>query len=87
MPAVNSSAISFIDYNYKTNELYVTFRKSGDTYTYYDVPEEEYRRFLNAGSVGRYFNQRISDIYSTKWRSPKKQLLYLSLFGTANTQY
>jgi hypothetical protein len=63
MPAVESSALNWIDYDKSTQELYVTF-KSGKTYTYYGVPEQVYLALLKASSKGIFFNEYIRDQYS-----------------------
>jgi KTSC domain-containing protein len=62
MPAVDSSAILFVDYNEARNTLLVTF-SSGRDYIYLDVPEELYRAFLAAPSPGQFFNLEIRDHY------------------------
>ena len=51
MPEVQSSNISYLDYNPDLQELKINFR-SGHAYTYQNVSEEEYQSLLNADSVG-----------------------------------
>lgn len=63
MPSVKSSAISFVDYNYESKELYVTF-KQGATYTFYGVPAQVYASLISARSVGKYYNDHIKDRYN-----------------------
>lgn len=63
MPAVNSSAIKFIDYNRENSELYITF-SSGNTYTYFSVPESVYNAFLSAASKGHFYNEHIKNSYT-----------------------
>jgi len=65
MPAVNSSAISFVEYDASTAELHVTFRTTG-LYTYYGVPRHVYDALLAASSIGRFFNDNIRDQYSIR---------------------
>jgi hypothetical protein len=60
MPAVDSSAILFVDYDKARHTLFVTF-SSGREYIYLDVPEELYRAFLAAPSSGQFFNLQIRD--------------------------
>jgi len=62
MPHVSSSAITSIEYNEFTRELYVTFT-GGRTYTYYEVPRDVYERFIGASSKGQFFNTYIKDQY------------------------
>ena len=62
MPKVDSSMIYRLDYEKSTKELDITFT-SGKTYTYFDVPPQVYRDFLNAGSKGRFFLDSIKDQY------------------------
>lgn len=62
MPYINSSAISFVDYNQTSRELTITFT-SGGTYTYYDVPPAIYTALLASNSKGRYYNKFIKDKY------------------------
>lgn len=63
MPAVSSSAISFVDHNPITLELHITFHKTG-TYTYFGVPRVLYEAFLQASSAGKFFNEFIRDRFS-----------------------
>ena len=62
MPYVNSSAISQIEYDDASNQLYVTFHETG-TYTYYGVPKAVYEAFLAAPSKGQFYNDHIRDRY------------------------
>ncbi|HTI88060.1 MAG TPA: KTSC domain-containing protein [Alphaproteobacteria bacterium] len=63
MPAIASRAISVIRYDAIRRELLVTFRHSGATYAYFDVPPRVYADFLTAESHGRFFSERIRDAY------------------------
>ena len=58
MQPVTSGAIRAIGYDPERAELHVEFR-SGNTYTYPDVTEEEHERFLNADSIGAHFAKHI----------------------------
>ena len=58
-----SSAISEIGYDYYEEVLLITFKDSGASYYYYDVPYEVYDELLNAESIGRYFNNQIRGWY------------------------
>lgn len=63
MPAILSSAISFIEYITTERTLLITF-KGGRTYSYFDVPLEVYEEFLRSASKGTYFNEIIRDKYA-----------------------
>ena len=43
--------------------LEIEFRSTGFVYQYFDVPEIEFRKLMNAESMGRYFNKNIKDDY------------------------
>ena len=53
MPALNSSCLSWVDYDSGT--MHLTFR-NGRSYTLHSVPEYHYDCLLNASSPGWYFN-------------------------------
>jgi hypothetical protein len=59
---VASAAIARIEYDELSQELIVTFT-TGKTYTYFRVPPDVYREFLEAESKGRFFNETIRDRY------------------------
>lgn len=63
MPYVTSTAISRIEYDAGSQQLYITFH-SGGTYTYYGVPQHVYEAFLRAPSKGDFFHDHIKDQYS-----------------------
>ena len=65
MPSVESAAVLRIAYNERGRKLFVTFRETG-SYTYFDVPREEYEAFLASPSKGAFFNERIRDRYDFK---------------------
>lgn len=56
MPTVESSTIAHIDFEDGT--LIVRF-KSGQTFRYFDVPQEKYDAMLAADSKGKYFARHI----------------------------
>lgn len=62
MPALNSSAISWVEYDPFTGTLEVTFH-SGRTYTLHRVPAHHYSGLLHAGSPGAYFNRHLRGRY------------------------
>jgi len=64
MHPVSSSNISYIGYDYDTQELYITFVK-GDTYKYDNVPEQVFKEFLEASSVGKYYIVNIRGQYTS----------------------
>lgn len=69
MPAVISSVIGRVHYQAAARILEVTF-KQGRRYSYFGVPEHEYRALLRAPSKGAYYNARIRDRYPY-WRRPE----------------
>jgi len=63
MPYVNSTAISQIEYNEQTMQMFVTFRDGGETYTFCGVPKHIYESFLAASSKGTFYHDHIKDRY------------------------
>jgi hypothetical protein len=63
MVYVQSSAIEKLAYDRASHILQATFRESGRTYLYRDVPEELYDGLLFAASLGAYFNTYIRDCF------------------------
>ena len=61
MTYVQSSAIEQVSYDSDAHTLIATFRDSGRTYVYADVPEEVYDSLLFSESLGAYFNTHIRD--------------------------
>jgi hypothetical protein len=61
MPYVQSSALARVSYDEATHTLCATFRGSGRTYAYQDVPQEIYDSLMVADSLGNYFNACIRD--------------------------
>ena len=60
---VRSSAIRKIGYDASTSRMYIDFEDSDPHYTFCRVPEQVFREFINARSVGRHFHQHIKDRY------------------------
>ncbi len=60
---VKSSAIRSVGYNEEENLLEVEILETGRTYQYKDVPLEEYISFMEAPSLGVYYNKVIKDKY------------------------
>ena len=63
---VESSAISSISYDPKLQTLDVEFKSSGETYRYFEVPDNEYQGLLTAPSKGAYLNSQIKPKYRTR---------------------
>jgi predicted nuclease of predicted toxin-antitoxin system len=63
---VESSAISSIFYDPKSQTLDIEFKSSGETYRYFDVPNDEYQGMLKATSKGAYLNSEIKPKYRTR---------------------
>lgn len=63
MPKIDSSAISHVGYQDQRRLLYVTYRGSGGSYVYVDVPRRDYDDLLKAESKGAFVNERIKPHY------------------------
>lgn len=63
---VESSAISAIVYDPKSQTLDIEFKSSGEIYRYFDVPDHEYQGLLAAASKGAYLNSEIKPKYRTR---------------------
>jgi hypothetical protein len=61
MTYVQSSALEQVSYDPDSQTLLATFRGSGRTYVYDEVPEEVYDSLLFSDSLGVYFNTHIRD--------------------------
>ena len=74
MPSVDSSAISRVEYDPAEQKLIVTFRPSGETYAYLQVPQQTYDDLLSADSIGRFFNEHVRDSYEHARYSGQRRL-------------
>jgi predicted nuclease of predicted toxin-antitoxin system len=63
---VESTAISSISYDPKSQTLDIEFKSSGETYRYFDVSNDEYQGLLMATSKGAYLNSEIKPKYRTR---------------------
>jgi len=61
--SVRSSAIRKIGYDSSSSRMYIDFEDSDPYYTYCRVPEDVFRSFVTARSVGSYYHQYIKDRY------------------------
>lgn len=59
---VESSLIASLGYDSSTSILEVEFKKNGDIWQYYDVPQNVYSGMMNA-SIGKYFLAYIKGHY------------------------
>ncbi len=59
MPYVDSTMISWLDYDAETRTLSVRFHAAPVLYIYEDVPEETYEAFLAASSKNSFFRDQI----------------------------
>lgn len=62
MPALASSAVANVDYDWFSRRIYIKFR-SGRTYTFYRVPVGIYHGLISAPSAGRYYHAYIRGRY------------------------
>ena len=62
---VDSSSLSSVGYDPRSETLEVEFRNGG-VYDYLDVPADEVRRLRRAESFGRYLNTRIKPRYPVR---------------------
>jgi len=60
---VESTAIKSIGYNEDKKLLEVEILGTGNIYQYKDVPLEEYFDFMDAKSLGEYYNRVIKENY------------------------
>ena len=63
---IESSTISAILYDPKSQTLDVEFKSSGETYRYFEVPDDEYQGLLAAASKVTYLNSKIKPKYRTR---------------------
>jgi hypothetical protein len=61
MPYVQSAAIRSVTYDEAAHRLRATFRGSGRTYEYEEVPQDVYDALIFADSIGAFFNAHIRD--------------------------
>jgi hypothetical protein len=61
MPYTQSSALEQVSYDEAAHTLYATFRGTGRTYIYLEVPQEIYDGLIFAQSLGAYFKAHIQD--------------------------
>lgn len=62
---VVSSQIKALEYNTETNILTVTFNQ-GKQYEYSDVSADEFRKLVEADSIGKHFNLHFKGVYPFK---------------------
>ena len=61
IPTPDSTCFSYV--GYKSGRLVVTFRDSGASYAYLDVPEGVWEELRDAYSMGGYYNSAIKGYY------------------------
>lgn len=62
MVQVESEAIAEIAYDAERSTMFVRF-VDGGWYSYFAVPRKVYEEFIAASSHGRFFHERIRDVY------------------------
>lgn len=60
---VKSSVIRSVGYDEREQILEVEFERSGEVYQYFDVPRIVFWQFVNASSLGTFFDRYIRDHY------------------------
>jgi hypothetical protein len=63
MIPVKSSAITHIGHDENTSQMKITFKES-KTYDYCNVPKNIFEAFINASSIGKYYDRNIKDKYN-----------------------
>lgn len=64
--SVESSSIDAVGHDFFDQVLAVEFKDNDKIYVYYDVPRSEYKRLINADSIGGYFNANIKGKYEMR---------------------
>lgn len=64
MVYVQSTALERVDYDPSRHDLRATFRGSGRTYVYHEVPQDVFDGLMFADSLGAYFNTHIRDHFA-----------------------
>jgi hypothetical protein len=64
MPYVDSTTISWVDYDPETRTLRIRFHASPVVYTYEGVPEPVYRSLLEAPAKRAYYRAHIESVYA-----------------------
>jgi len=65
MEPVESEAIHSVGYDPATKTLRVRFH-TGNTYDYPNVPADEHRAFMDAGSMGKHFARHFRNHEQTR---------------------
>lgn len=63
--SLESSVIAAAGYDPGTAVLEIEFT-TGEAYRYFAVPPSVYRGLRNAASAGRFFSERIRDVYPSQ---------------------
>jgi hypothetical protein len=65
---VESSNLASVGYDSNSEILEVEFRKSGDVYRYFNVPDIEHERLIGAhglgSTIGKYFSANIKNAFA-----------------------
>lgn len=63
---VESTNLESVSYDTDSNSLEIKFKKTGATYTYKNVNEQEYNELMQAKSKGKYFNRVLKHKHFTR---------------------
>jgi hypothetical protein len=77
MPALDSEALSSVQYDALRERLCATFRESGRTYEYYGVSSADYAALIRADSRGAWFNAHIRDHFPFRETARKSKNIFL----------
>ena len=64
---LNGKCLESAAYSKVLNQLFVTFRASGDTYRYLNVPYSVFLNLQIAESAGKYYNSDIKGKYKAEY--------------------
>ena len=64
---LNGKCLELAGYSHVLNQLFVTFRTSGDTYRYLNVPYSVFLNLQIAESAGKYYNTAIKGKYKAEY--------------------
>lgn len=61
---IESSMITSIGYDFQQSVLEIEFKKNGQIWQYFDVPENLWYEMESASSVGKFFHSNIKGVFT-----------------------